>query len=306
MQRFFLCVNAWRMSFFLMSCWRREIICTVQTKQGDDIMPSTYAHYRFGRDVYKKLPDDIKRIIYDERRLFLIGLHGPDILFYYKPLGNNRVNKIGYGMHDRSAREFFEQALEILEKEREKNTDAMMSYMYGFICHYALDHACHTYVEEKIHESGVPHAEIEVEFDRMLMVSDGLDPISQTLTDHISTDMRSASVINIFFPELETEDVQKALESMIFYNNLLVAPGNIKRGLIYALLFLSGNYKEMHGLIVNKKQNPLCADSNEKLMSLYEAAVPCCVSDIMHFANVFECGRNKLDERFDHTFGAEE
>ena len=251
-------------------------------------MPSTYAHYRFGRDVYKKLPDDIKRIIYDERRLFLIGLHGPDILFYYKPLGSSRVNKIGYEMHDRTASKFFEQALDIIGKEREKDTDAMMSYICGFICHYALDHACHTYVEKKIHESGVPHAEIEVEFDRMLMVSDGLDPISQTLTDHISTDM------------------QKALESMVFYNNLLVAPGNIKRGLIYALLFLSGNYKEMHGLIVNKNPNPLCADSNEKLMSLYEAAVPCCVSDIMHFANVFECGGNKLDERFDHPFGAEE
>ena len=54
-------------------------------------MPSTYAHYRFGRDVYRRLPDDIKGIISDERRLFLIGLHGPDILFYYKPLKSNRV-----------------------------------------------------------------------------------------------------------------------------------------------------------------------------------------------------------------------
>lgn len=61
-----------------------------------------------------------------------------------------------------------------MESSREINTDAMLSYIYGFICHYALDHACHTYVEQKIMASGVPHTEIEVEFDRMLMLEDGL------------------------------------------------------------------------------------------------------------------------------------
>lgn len=269
-------------------------------------MPSTYAHYRFGKDVYRRLPDDIKGIISDERRLFLIGLHGPDILFYYKPLKSNRVNSIGYGMHDRPACEFFDKALEVIREKKGGNTYAMRSYIYGFICHYALDHACHTYVERKIHESGVPHAEIEVEFDRMLMLLDGLDPISHKLTDHISTDMRSAATIKQFFDDLTVEEVQKALESMISYNDLLVAPSNAKRWLIYALLYISGNYKEMHGLIVNKTPNPLCGDSDEKLMSLYEAAVPCCVSDILHFAGVLENGGDRLDERFGHTFGAEE
>lgn len=27
-------------------------------------------------------------------------------------------------------------------------------YIYGFICHCALDHACHTYVEQKIMARG--------------------------------------------------------------------------------------------------------------------------------------------------------
>ena len=269
-------------------------------------MPSTYAQDRFGKDVYKKLPDDIRKLVSDERRLFLAGLHGPDILFYYKPLRSNRVNSIGYGMHDRPACEFFDHALNELENSREVGIEGMKAYIYGFICHYALDHACHTYVEQKLRESGVPHAVIEVDFDRMLMVMDGLDPISQKLTRHISCDMGTAFVIKQFFPELTVEDVQNSLASMIWYNDLLVAPGNIKRWLIYGLLWISGNYKEMHGLIVNKIPNPLCVDSNKELKKLYEEAVPCCVSDILHFENVLECGGNRLDERFGHTFGAEE
>lgn len=48
-------------------------------------MPSTYAHYRLGQEVLKNLPAKEKRLIEQHKELFDIGLHGPDILFYYKP-----------------------------------------------------------------------------------------------------------------------------------------------------------------------------------------------------------------------------
>ena len=54
-------------------------------------MPSTYAHYLFGKEVYKNLGDNIKNMINQNKELYLIGLHGPDILFYYKPLQNNSI-----------------------------------------------------------------------------------------------------------------------------------------------------------------------------------------------------------------------
>ena len=46
-------------------------------------MPTTYAHDLFGKEVYKKLPSDMKALIRRYRDLYRIGLHGPDILFYY-------------------------------------------------------------------------------------------------------------------------------------------------------------------------------------------------------------------------------
>ena len=36
-----------------------------------------------------------KKIVEKYPQLYLIGLHGPDILFYYKPLKSNSINSIG-------------------------------------------------------------------------------------------------------------------------------------------------------------------------------------------------------------------
>ena len=68
-------------------------------------MPSTYAHYRFGQEVLKELPNDIKKIIIENKELYDIGLHGPDLLFYYLPLKTNEINSIGYNMHEKTGKE---------------------------------------------------------------------------------------------------------------------------------------------------------------------------------------------------------
>ncbi len=64
-------------------------------------MPTTYAHYRFGRDVYKQLPDQAQSIIRSHGGLYNIGLHGPDLLFYYKVYQKTPVSQTGFAMHDR-------------------------------------------------------------------------------------------------------------------------------------------------------------------------------------------------------------
>ena len=49
-------------------------------------MPTTYAHYKFGKEVLSALPRPLQNSIEAHRELFDIGLHGPDILFYYNAL----------------------------------------------------------------------------------------------------------------------------------------------------------------------------------------------------------------------------
>ncbi len=203
-------------------------------------MPSTYAHYCFGKAVYRRLPQEIqkeiKRIqfpLYDRSARTGHSL-------YYKPLKANAINQIGFGMHERPAAEFFDMAWKKAEKIPENQK--AFAYLYGFICHFALDHSCHPYIEEKIKKSGITHAEIEVEFDRILLAKRGYNPLTHQLTNHISADMDNAGVIAGFFPEVTAAEVQQALKSMKYYNNLLIAPGRLKRGLD---LCIAGNQRQL-------------------------------------------------------------
>ena len=70
-------------------------------------MPTTYAHYKFGKEVISALPRPLQTSVEQNRELFDMGLHGPDLLFYYRPAMKNTVNTQGYELHDKMADIFF-------------------------------------------------------------------------------------------------------------------------------------------------------------------------------------------------------
>ena len=78
-------------------------------------MPTTYAHDLFGKEVYKRLPSDMKALIRRHGDLYRIGLHGPDILFYYM-VSKNPVTQFGIEMHHEKARAFFEEGMRQVEE----------------------------------------------------------------------------------------------------------------------------------------------------------------------------------------------
>ena len=69
-------------------------------------MPSTYAHRRFGADVLQQLPAALQDQIGKNRALFDVGLHGPDLLFYYHAAKSNPVSALGNAMHEQPGRVF--------------------------------------------------------------------------------------------------------------------------------------------------------------------------------------------------------
>ena len=107
------------------------------------VMPTTYAHDLFGKEVYKKLPSDMKALIRRHGDLYRIGLHGPDILFYYM-VSKNPVTQFGIDMHNEKARAFFEEGM---RQVRRNNDEALLAYLLGFGCHYMFDSACHPICE---------------------------------------------------------------------------------------------------------------------------------------------------------------
>ena len=122
-------------------------------------MPSTYAHYRMGKEAAEELTGEAWHTLSMYRQLYLIGLHGPDILFYYNALKKDPVNEQGHTLHEQFADEFFHHAVEVIEKA--KDPSAARAYIYGFICHFALDSECHPYVEKIMQVGRVSHNEIE-------------------------------------------------------------------------------------------------------------------------------------------------
>ena len=85
-------------------------------------MPTTYAHDRFGREVYEQLPANLKKIIRENKKLYLIGLHGPDIFFYYHPFSKNRVSDYGTFLHEQTASVLFEDEV---KKYQQSPSEAM-------------------------------------------------------------------------------------------------------------------------------------------------------------------------------------
>jgi len=269
-------------------------------------MPSTYAHKKFGDEMLSLFPQPTKEIILENLPLYNIGLHGPDLLFYYKPLGSNPVQQIGYGLHAKSASLFFEHAKEAYSSAEDKR--AAYAYLVGFICHFVLDSACHGYIENKIAVSDVRHTEIETEFDKYLLRKEGKDPFKENLTAHITADERCAKVISPFFCGLGggfakagEAEILKALKSMKFYNDLLLGRNPFKRGLVCAALKLSGNWREMHGTMFAKKDIAKCADSNMRLEKLFNASKRMCLYLTENYTQFLNGG--ELSGLFGATFG---
>lgn len=97
--------------------------------------PSTYAHYRFGQEVLKELPNDIKKITIENKELYDIGLHGPDLLFYYLPLKTNEINSIGYNMHEKTGKEVFDTFRKMMtSKKTNQSLPSLLLWIYLSFC----------------------------------------------------------------------------------------------------------------------------------------------------------------------------
>jgi hypothetical protein len=229
-------------------------------------MPTTYAHYTFGMKVLDELKEELREKIKKNIELYHIGLHGPDILFYYKPLKSNKINQLGHDIHKEKVSIFFEKA-----KDKVKTCDEKaLAYLAGFICHFVLDSRCHPYIRTK--EDKISHNEIESEFDRAIMLSYNLNPITFKPTSHLVPSIENAKCISKFFPEARPEEILAALKSMKSYLNLLVAPGKLQRALLMGALKISGNDNKID-LIKKYTPNLACRETNEELMSIYKEAI---------------------------------
>lgn len=269
-------------------------------------MPDTYAHYRFGREVLELLPPKEQEVIHNDRRLYDIGLHGPDPLFYYRPLSHHPLHALAGRMHRVSGQQFFEQTGLTLCSRGEPGPDR--AYLYGFLCHFVLDSACHGLVIRTSEEGTLRHEEIESSFDRLLLVLDGLDPLrtdrAESLRLSAEEKRRCAAVMAAYFPGIRPGQLGSSVSQMAFCNRLLMLPDPGMRRAVEQAMRVIGRYDSLHGHIVPAGPDPRCAQTDTELLELYQGAVPDAVALITGY---LDCARGNTPwpERYQYNFVSE-
>lgn len=231
-------------------------------------MPANYAHYRFGMEMRKLMPGDIRRTADRFRRLYDVGLHGPDVFFYYNPLYHTKIGELGSRLHKQSGGEFFSRVCRGLRLEPSQAAEA---YLYGLLTHYCLDSVCHPYILEKDRQGLAVHAEIEAEFDRFLLEKDGKTPAcAQDLSPHMQLTSGECETAAKFYTGVKAEHIQTAVKNMARITKLLAIPEGKRRSILRkGVGLVSGTYTSF---MISVRENPRCGQMNGELITLYEKA----------------------------------
>lgn len=196
-------------------------------------MPASYAHYRFGKQVLSQLPSDVRQCIQRFRRMYDVGLQGPDFFFYYNPFFKTPVGGLGERFHRQSGQDFFAGVCAQAESE------AALAYLYGLLGHYCLDSQCHPYVNQMVTIGETSHVALESEFERYLLVCDGLlPPQNQNISPKLKLTRGECMTVAAFYPPATGAQVSRSLGMMGF-----------------CLRFLSGSNREKTERLL-KKLNP--------------------------------------------------
>lgn len=263
-------------------------------------MPAIYAHYSFGKKVYRQMPAPVKEIVRKYKREYTAGLQGPDFLFFFNPLVKNRYGQLGHQIHEEDASVFLERAAKILRVTGMDSPEG--AYIIGFICHFMLDSSCHGFVNQMIGETGESHTEQETEFDRYMMEQDGKCALRYPAYRLVNDSQELAETMSVFYKGVSTFTVRISQERMRLIRRFLFAPGALKRGILIGLMkLLFGADREFISFVMKTHANPVCQEICQGLAARFYDAVPECVQEIEGFIETVSGGR-ELSDRFDRNF----
>ena len=260
-------------------------------------MPAAYAHYRFGGDCLQVLPEEIRSACLAYRDVFDFGVHGPDIFFYYHPFGKNPVNRFGSELHHHTGGEFFRRCAPVYRAGEDR--DAMTAYLFGFLAHFALDSACHAYING-MDRPGLSHNHMEAQYEAFLMRKDGKDPDRVNRNALLRPSRRTAEIIARFF-EFSTEQVLSSIRSQRRVMGILYSPTGVKRALTRALcrgLKIPGHLED---LFTGGKEDPACSGVCGRLEEFYAQALAIYPELARNLMGIL-AGTEEAEAYFDYDF----
>lgn len=250
-------------------------------------MPATYAHYVFGKKVYQKLSEYLRQEIRQGKDAFLLGLHGPDLLFYYYPVHKNRINQQGVQMHKQLAADFFDRGRTCWRKGQDP---ALRAYLYGFLCHFILDNECHPFVNLYAEEKGLGHLTIETEFDRYLMARDQRKAVNYLPVHHLISRSHTRKQIAQLFDHVTPAQIDVCIRQFRLVITFFVCRNPVKRGVLKMVSRVMGQDQGIGGLIMDGNVHPFCEESDRFLEERMDHAVLTAVDEMQKYARVLSSG----------------
>ena len=265
-------------------------------------MPTTYAHWRFGDRAKRTLSADNQAIIDNYRELFDLGVHGPDLFFYYNCLSKDNLYSFGSNLHMVPMKTLLEQFREPYLKS--DNRKASEAYILGFVSHFVLDSHCHSYIEMKQETEGPSHNKIESQYDRHLMLIDGKAPTKTRIANTIIASDLAAKTISQLFPQFDQKTMYKIIHDQHFYLSLLKDTSDIKRFALVTAMNMTRHY-DFLDLLTTKVDEPNCVNSNMRLDKYFEKALKAYGKLAENALDYLRNGA-ELDPYFDNHFAERE
>lgn len=258
-------------------------------------MPSMYAHARFSQQAVKALPEQLRLPVQRFGRLYDVGAYGPDFFFFYQPLFKTKMGALGSRFHKMTGKAFFEAAADHL---RQAPSEGGRAYLFGVLCHYALDSVCHPLISQVSAEGSVGHTELETEFDRHLLTKDGKVPAHrQNLGRNMHLTWGECVTVSGFYPPATAYTVRQGVGAM----SLVCRALTMKNRKLLELLFrLGGNHASQ--LVMYTRPNHRCAQLIEPLEQLYARALERYAGLAAQLCDCLENG-TPLGSEFDAAFG---
>ena len=260
-------------------------------------MPGSYAHYRFGCQLLPTLPANIRRPVQRFRRMFDMGLHGPDLFFYHNIFVDDSLKKLGQKLHHMTGREFFTL---VCRRLRLESSEAGQAYLYGLLAHYCLDSLCHPRIQEVTADGTIGHIELETEFDRYLLALDGeASPATFDGSRHMRLTKGECVTVAALYPAVTPANVLQSTNTFSAVTKLLATPGTNRRAMMRkAADKVAAKFSPF---IMADQPNENCAHLDEDLKKLYDEAAAL-YPVLLEQLTAHMTYNASLGEQFDKTF----
>ena len=255
-------------------------------------MPANYAHYRFGKLALPALPAGARQCIGRFRRMYDIGLHGPDILFYYNPIMDTPVGQLGHSYHTHSGQLFFPEAC------RQADSEAARAYLYGLLGHYCLDSLCHPYINRLVDIGEARHMALESQLERRLLIADGVSsPATFDMSKRLRLTRGECMTVAQFYPPATGANISRSIKLMSMSTHFLASPKRAQREKL-----LSRVNWELCDILIPEAENEDLTLYVDELVQLYAQALERYPRMLEQLMAHMETGES-LGEDFAPSFG---